>query len=165
MKNICGILILIIMSTSYTESFKIDAINHGLRFDASLYGSVETIGKNVYTQADVTVGCVIIKKYGILSLEISEKYRNYSLITTEFLTAAIGGNIRENEGRIGVAFGCQTYRVGGYRDIIPSGGVELLYIRYLTARISLRVKERIAGLASGKKTLFTTTLFGLGISF
>ncbi len=164
MKNMCGIVILLLVSTCYAEPAKIATINHGLRFDASLYGSVETIGKNVYTQIDLTAGCVF-KKHGILSLETSVKYRNYSLVTTEYLTAAIGGNIRENEGRVGIAIGCQTYRVGEYWDIIPTGGVELQYIRYLTARISLRVKERIVVLASEEKTLFTTTLFGLGISF
>jgi hypothetical protein len=164
MKNMFGFLILLTVSIIYAESLKIDAINHGLRFDASLYGSLETIGENVYTQADITAGCVL-KKYGILSLETLVKYRNYSLVTTEFLTAAIGGNVRENEGRIGIAVGCQTYRVGGYRDIIPSGGIELIYIRYFTARISLRAKERITLLASEEKTLFTATLFGLGISF
>lgn len=164
MKNKFGILILLLVSTSYVETLKITAINHGLRFDASLYGSVETIDKNVYTQVDVTAGFVLTKCM-ILSLESCVKYRNYSLVTTEFLTAAIGGNIRENEGRVGIAIGCQTYRVGGYRDIIPAGGVELLYVRYINAMVSLRVKERITLLDSEEKTLFTATLFGLGISF
>jgi hypothetical protein len=164
MKKMSGILMLLLMSTSFTEPLKIAAINHGLRFDASLYGSVETVGKNVYTQTDVTVGCVLTK-HTILSLESCVKYRNYSLVTAEFFTAAIGGNIRENEGRVGIAVGCQTYRVGGYRDIIPAGGVELLYIKYINAMISLRVKERITMFDSKEKTLFTATLFGLGISF
>jgi hypothetical protein len=164
MKNMCGILMLLFMSTSFTEQSKIAAINHGLHFDASLYGSVETIGRNAYTQVDVTAGCVLTK-HAILSLESSVKYRNYSLVTTEFLTAAIGGNFRENEGRVGVGVGCQTYRVGGYRDIIPVGGVELLYIRYINSMVSLRIKERITLLGSKEKTLFTATLFGVGVSF
>jgi hypothetical protein len=164
MKNLAGLLFLLLVSTSFAEPLKLAAINHGLRFDASLYGSIETIGKNVYTQADITAGCVL-SKHTILSLESCVKYRNYSLVTTEFLTAAIGGNFRENEGRIGITVGCQTYRVGGYRDIIPAGGVELLYIWYINAMVSLRIKERITMLDSEEKALFTATLFGLGISF
>lgn len=155
---------LILLSICFAEPVKIAAVNHGLRFETSMYGALETIGKNVYIQTDIALGYKF-HRHGILSLESCVKYRNYSLVTTEFLTAAIGGNIRENEGRIGIAVGCQTYRVGGYRDIIPAGGAELQYIRYFSTKISFRVKERIAILASEEKTVFTATLFGLGISF
>ncbi|HEX2958367.1 MAG TPA: hypothetical protein VHO70_16145 [Chitinispirillaceae bacterium] len=164
MKKMIGILSMLLVSACYAGQLKIINVNHGLRFDAALYGSVETIGKNVYAQADISTGWAF-HTYGILSLETSIKYRNYSFVTTEHLIASLGGAVRENEGRIGIAVGCQTYRLGGYREIVPSGGVQIQYIRYLTAKISLRIKERITLLTSEEKTLFTATLLGLGVSF
>jgi hypothetical protein len=142
----------------------LEGLNQGHRFDASVYGSFETVGKNVQAQTDLSIGYSFCK-YGMLSLATNVKYRNYFLTTSEYVFIGVGGSIRKNEGRIGAIGGCQTYLLSGYSKVIPVIGGELLYARFISDHISLRIKERITILAAEVRTLSTCTFFGFGVSF
>jgi hypothetical protein len=147
-----------------TVALTLEVLNQGHRFDASVYGSVETVGKNVYAQTDMSIGYSFCG-YGILSFATNVKYRNSFLTTSEYLCIGVGGSVGKNEGRIGVTGGCQTYLLSDYGSVIPLVGGELLYAWFISDHISLRIKERISLLAAEVRTLSTSTFFGLGISF
>jgi hypothetical protein len=162
--RITGCLVVLSLLSVSSRSHTLSDINQGYRFDASVYGAIETIGKNVYAQTDLSIG-YSISHFGMLSFETNLKYRNYCLVTTEYLSVCAGAMIGKNEGRLGIFGGCRTFLFSGFGTVTPLAGWELLYSRYINEHISFRIKERIAVMISPGKTLLTDSFFGFGISF
>lgn len=162
--RITGCLALLLFLSVSSQSVTLTPVNQQCRFDASVYGAIESIGKNVYAQTDLSIG-YSISHFGMLSFETNLKYRNYSLVTTEYLSICAGAMIGKNEGRLGILGGCRTFLFSGFGTVTPLAGWELLYSRYINERISFRIKERIAVMISPGRTLLTDTFFGFGISF
>lgn len=126
--------------------------------------TVSAVGKNIYAQTDLSIAYSPLK-YGMLSFETNIKYRNFSLVTTECISFRVGGMIDENEWRLGITGGLRTFMFSGFGNVTPLAGGEVLYARYITERISLRIKERISVVLLLNRTLSTDTFFGFGFSF
>lgn len=148
----------------YSQTCTLTAVNQGYRFDVSVYGAIETVGKNFYAQTDLSIAYSPLK-YGMLSFETNIKYRNFSLVTTECISFWAGGMIDKNEWRLGITAGLRTFMFCGFGNVTPLAGGEVLYARYISERISLRIKERISAVLISNRTLSTDTFFGFGFSF
>ncbi len=163
MRIMCCIGILLLCGIRL-QARTLTAINNGCRFDASVYGAVESVGKNFYAQTDLSIAYSPLT-YGMLSFDMNFKYRNFSLETTECISFLAGGMIRKNEWRLGITGGFRTFLFSGYGNITPLAGGEVLYARYITEHVSFRIKERTTVMMLSNTTLSTDTFFGFGISF
>lgn len=144
---------------------EITKLSNGKRFEISLYGNMSTIANSIIAQSDI--GCGInIGKYLNTSLTINLQYRNYMLLTNDFLSISGGIVFNKNEFRTGFVCGLYTVWFSGYRKVFQSGGVELIYVFNILEGVSLRLKERVLRYSEDHySTIATSTLLGFCIAF
>src|SRR4051794_21649062 len=77
------------------------------RYEVSGYLNLASYGENVAMQSDLGIGLQVFRH---VSLEVTSdiNYRNYSLVTNEYLSAALGGRIGKHGLRAGAVAGIYT---------------------------------------------------------
>jgi hypothetical protein len=144
-------------STNVTVTYK--------RFDINVYGSLSTTGKNVLFQCELDGGYRFLN-HCAASLSFDIQRRNGLLCSSDFLTVSGITQFNHVLLKAGVTGGIYTIRSGGYRDISPATGAELVVAYLLSEHISLRFKERLAAQYMDNNRVFSTnSLLGFGIFF
>jgi hypothetical protein len=158
-------LIIIILSAAYSSDTTSNVNFYNKRFECSLYGNISTISSNVYIQSDISSGLNFLK-YMNSTITFNLQYRNYSLMTNEFISLNGSINLKKHRLCSGITCGLYTQRTGSYSDAVPCSGIELLYAYRLSDNASLCLKERIVRFSeSNHKTTASSTLLGFCFSF
>ena len=135
----------------------------GKRFEGSLYGNMTSISNNFHLQTDIGFGINFLKYFNS-TVTANIQYRNYCIVTNDFLSFSSGVVFRKNEFRAGLVGGLYTLAFSGYRDVLPCGGGELIYAYNVGNGLSVRLKERIVMYSEENNLTFATATV-LGICF
>lgn len=136
----------------------------GKRFELSLYGNMYTIANSIIAQSDIGCGVNFFRHLNT-SLTFNLQYRNYMLLTNDFISISGGIVFNKNEFRTGFVGGLYTVWFSGYREVFPCGGVELIYAFNILEGVSIRLKERVLLYSEDhNSTIATSTLLGLCIA-
>jgi hypothetical protein len=120
-------------------------------------------GKNISSQVDIGGG-VNIMDFLNISITVDGGYRNYSIVTNDYISLSLGKAINKNELRIGANAGFYTLWFTGYNVSIPSYGAECIYSYYLTPNFCLRLKERVSVFVDNSNCLYSSSIL-LGFCF
>lgn len=155
----------IVMVMVFNTINQASGLAQGDRFEISGYLNMASYGENVSLQTDVSGG-VNVFDYMNISATVNLGYRNYSLVTTDYLSVSLGKPIGAHEVRLGAIAGIYTLWFSGYQATVPCIGGEAFYSYTIKPGLSVRLKERVCNFSENHHNLFfTSTLVGLCFTF